>query len=149
LTLAQRPQRLHLMVSERDEDVLGIALQVEHEQQFEPIAAWLDSDARSPAQIATLADLAVLADYFPAAAQLYDPTVASDELRYSLTAFTPICRDILPALRMLGIGIILPRGLRKPAYPHTRLALSASADGDSTVSYLNLDQLLAFDWQLA
>src|SRR5699024_7499480 len=70
LTLAQRPHRLHLKVSERGETGLAIALHVEHDNAFESIADWLDTTERSPAQIATLADLAVLADYFPDAEKL-------------------------------------------------------------------------------
>src|SRR5699024_1794288 len=149
LTLAQRPHRLHLMVSERSETELGIALHVEHDNQLQAVADWLDTRERSPAQVATLADLAVLADYFPAAEQLYGPTVATNELTYSLTAFTPICRDILPALRMLGIGVILPKALRNLARPQASLALSASNDKDAVVSYMNLDELLSFDWRIA
>lgn len=149
LTLAERPHRLHLMVSERGETELAINLQIEHDGQFEAAGAWLAAMQQSARRIATLADLAVLADYFPAAERLYDPTIAAPELRYSLAAFTPVFRDILPALRMLGIGVILPKALHKLARPHISLALSASSDDEAAVSYLNLDELLAFDWQIA
>src|SRR5699024_5053442 len=77
-----------------------------------------------------------------------DPGASADELVYSLSEFTPIFRQVLPALRMLGIGVILPKALRKLARPQASLSLSTN-DNDEAVGYLNLDQLLSFDWQVA
>ncbi|MGN8199566.1 SNF2-related protein [Salinisphaera sp. RV14] len=156
LSLGERAHRLHLRVDEPGEDQLAVALTVERDDGFQPIADWLAETPGGPARADVLADLAVLADYFPDIEQLYAGeagTPGTDEtpeqtLVYSLEAFTPILRDVLPALRMLGIGVILPKALRNLARPQASLSLS-SADSESAVSYLNLDQLLTFDWQVA
>lgn len=148
LTLAQRPHRLHLMVAERGETHLAAALHIEREGRLAPLSELLAEPGLSDAKVMVLADLAVLADYFPDAEQLYEPAKAGDELIYSLAAFTPVFRDVLPALRMLGIGIILPKALRNLARPRASLSLS-SQGGDQPVSYLNLDRLLQFDWRVA
>src|SRR5699024_9697379 len=41
LSLAERPHRLHLKVSESGEDELAITLHIEHGNRFEPVAGWL------------------------------------------------------------------------------------------------------------
>ncbi|MGB7755881.1 MAG: DEAD/DEAH box helicase [Salinisphaera sp.] len=156
LTLGERAHRLHLRVDEVDESRLAVALMVERDDGFQPIADWLAETPGGPAKADVLADLAVLADYFPDIEQLYAAeggTTTADEtpeqmLIYGLEAFTPILRKVLPALRMLGIGVILPKALRNLVRPQASLSLS-STDSESAVSYLNLDQLLAFDWQVA
>ncbi|MFC0269767.1 SNF2-related protein [Kushneria aurantia] len=152
LTLGERAHRLSLMVEEADDDRLAVTLAVEHQGGYQPIASWLAADENRLARADVLADLAVLADYFPDVEELYagqhGAAAGNRELRFTLATFTPIIRDVLPALRMLGINVMLPRALQQLARPRASLSLSAS-DSDSAVSYLNLEQLLAFDWQVA
>ncbi len=153
LTLAERAHRLHLVVSEHAMDHLGVSLAVEHGDAFVELSQYLvELDGRDvQARAAVLADLAVLADHFPDIEALYEPTdPAGDQatLVYSLAEFTPVLRDVLPALRMLGLGVVLPKALHKLSRPQANLALS-SDDSDEGVSYLNLETLLNFDWQVA
>ncbi len=151
LTLGERAHRLHLMVGERGGDALSVALSIECDDGFEPVADWLVRAEGGQAKAAVLADLAVLADYFPDVERLYghaDAGRANHELVYALDAFTPILREVLPALRMLGIGVILPKALHNLARPQASLSLSRSGDA-APVSYLNLERLLDFDWQVA
>ncbi|MDA3922680.1 MAG: SNF2-related protein [Salinisphaera sp.] len=160
LTLGERAHRLHLMVDERSNDEMGVSLAVEDDHGFTEVADWLaaagpnrdHSGDNSEARSAVLADLAVLADYFPDVERLYDNHLAPDDnhatLIYSLHEFTPVFREVLPALRMLGIGVMLPKALQKLVRPQASLSLS-SDDSSEGVSYLNLDRLLDFDWQVA
>ncbi len=152
LTLGEREHRLHLQVDERDESQLAVTLKIEGKQGLQPIAQWLEKPDKSDARTAVLADLAVLADYYPDAEQLIDGQQTDEELVYSLQAFTPVFRDVLPALRMLGIGIMLPKALRQLARPQASLAIHSDGGEEEdapAVSYLKLDQLLDFDWQIA
>ncbi len=147
LTLGERAHRLHLRIDERGDDELGVAMTIEGEGGFDGAAEWLARADGGEAKSAVLADLAVLADYFPDVERLYDGG-GEDALVYTLNEFTPILREVLPALRMLGIGVILPRALRELVRPRASLSLSSSG-GDAPVPYLNLDRLLDFDWQVA
>ena len=153
LTLGERSHRLHLMVDERGEDELGVSLAVEDDHGFTEVADWLASARDSQARSTVLADLAVLADYFSDVERLYDSPPGSGDrgaaLVYSLHEFTPVFRDVLPALRMLGIGVILPKALQKLIRPQASLSLSSAEDSSAAVSYLNLDRMLDFDWQVA
>lgn len=154
LSLGEREHRLRLVVEEHGSEELTVGLSVEDARGLQPVAGWLAQSEASAAKATVLADLAVLAEYFPNAEQLY---AAADDvngrgesavLTYDLTAFTPILREVLPALRMLGIAVVLPKALRDLARPQASLSLSSSGT-DTEVSYLNLDQLLDFDWQVA
>ncbi len=150
LSLGEREHRLRLVVEEQDDEQLAVSLGVEGGRGLQPVAQWLDEAQASEAKAAVLADLAVLAEYFPDIETLYGGDEARERgaLVYDLAGFTPILREVLPALRMLGIGVVLPKALRDLAKPQASLALSHSGT-DKEVSYLNLDQLLDFDWQVA
>lgn len=149
LSLGERAHRLHLQVDEHGEDTLAVTLIVEDGERRADVSEWLARADSDDARASVLADLAVLADYFPDVERLYAGTGdEADALTYTPAAFTPVLREILPTLRLLGIGVILPRALRRLARPQASLALS-QAGGAAAVSYLNLDQLLDFDWQVA
>ena len=155
LTLGERRHRLHLVVQELDQsdtvdEALSISVQVEQDGAIQPLAAVLAASTLSAAQVSLLTDLALLADYLPDIEKLYsdiDPK-QQPSVHYSLQAFTPLFVQTVPALKMLGIQLVLPKSLRNLVYPQLSLTLSSS-DGDKPVSYLNIDQLLRFNWQVA
>jgi uncharacterized Zn finger protein len=61
--------------------------------------------------------------------------------------FTPFLMDMIPAIQLLDIDILLPKALRDILKPKVSLKLkSKSKDGKS---FMRLDQLLDFDWQVA
>lgn len=152
LTLGERAHRLHLRVDEQDDDRLTVTLAVESKTGQQGIADWLARTKESEAKAAALADLAVLAEYFPDVERLYATEETNrqggETLVYTLETFTPVFRDVLPALRMLGIGVALPKALHRLVRPQAGLSISSSGT-EAAVSYLTLDQLLEFDWQVA
>jgi uncharacterized Zn finger protein/ERCC4-related helicase len=61
--------------------------------------------------------------------------------------FTQFLIDIVPAMRLLGIHLLLPKSLQHILRPKPSVSLkSKPADGKS---FLRLDQLLQFDWKVA
>ncbi|MBV1790243.1 DEAD/DEAH box helicase [Marinobacterium sp. D7] len=148
LWLAERDHRLLLQVEERGQDRLSLALRIEHDGQLHPLESLIRTPGLSVLKARVLADLAMLADYLPEIEQLYSDADPLSELSFDLAAFTPLFRQTLPAIAMLGIQVVLPKALRNLARP--RLSLSLEGAGtDAEVSYLNLGQLLQFDWQVA
>ncbi len=156
LTLGERKHRLHLLVEEltgrneahRDSGLLGIDLRIELDHRIFSLGDLSKDNTLSEAKVSVLADLALLADYFPDIERLYQTTSVNEQLTYSLQAFTPFFLDILPSLKMLGIQLTLPKSLRNLIYPKLSLSLSVS-NQSASVSYLNLDELLHFNWQVA
>ncbi len=150
LYLREREHRLYLVVSEvmdAAEDGLSVDVQVEQRGQLKQLSELLGDDRLSEVRMSALTDLALLADYLPDIERLYQERV-DRLLVYSLAEFTPVLLQTLPALKMLGIQLLLPKGLRNLAYPQLSLSLSGDSNG-KPVSYLNLDQLLNFNWQIA
>ena len=95
-----------------------------------------------------LSDLALLSDYLPEMTEVIDNPNRST-LAVDLDNFAPILLQIMPALKVLGMHVALPKSLQKLIKPHLKLALSADESLKSEKSYLNLDKLLDFDWQIA
>ena len=146
LYLGERQHRLYLVVQEMG-DALSVDVQVEQKGQLTPLGDLLGNNRLSDVRMSALTDLALLADYLPDIERLYQQNT-DRSLVYSLAEFTPVLLQTLPALQMLGIQLVLPKGLRNLAYPQLSLSLSGD-DSGKPFSYLNLDQLLNFDWQVA
>ncbi|WP_027856856.1 SNF2-related protein [Marinobacterium jannaschii] len=148
LNLSERRHQLSLHI---EEQALGLSLeiQVAHQGASQPLQQLLDAPGLSADKISLLCDLAVLADYFPAAEQLFG-TDRLPQLAFSLAEFTPLLQSTLPALRALGMTVQLPKALHKLAYPRLSLALAAEdSAGTANPNQLNIGQLLQFNWQVA
>lgn len=72
-------------------------------------------------------------------------TAGSEEIVMDNTAFTPFLLQMIPAIQLLDIEVLLPKALREILKPRTSVKLSKKTGR----SFLRLDQLLEFDWQVA
>ncbi len=101
----------------------------------------------SQTKLSILSDLALLAEYIPRLEQIID---TGKKLLYSFADFGPLFLHILPILRALGITIILPKSLKKILKPKLNLDLSSKEKITyDSKSFMQLDDLLTFDWQIA
>ena len=55
--------------------------------------------------------------------------------------------ETLPILEILGVDIVMPKEMKKLLKPSLRL-LAKSASSGKTVSYLNLRDMISFDWKV-
>ncbi|MDR0895568.1 MAG: DEAD/DEAH box helicase [Prevotellaceae bacterium] len=67
-------------------------------------------------------------------------------IRFSNVEFAPFLMNVLPAIRLLDIKIILPKSLQTLLRPQVSVRLKRNNEGSG---YLNLYDLLSFDWQVA
>ncbi len=154
LYLGERQHRLHLVVEEildqpQGMGELSVAVHIEQQGSLCPLQQVLATPELSDTKVSVLTDLALLADYLPDIEQLsLQNGRQKQELTYTLQAFTPLFQRTLPALQMLGIRLVLPKALRKLAYPALSLSL-LSSKSDAPVSYLKMDELLQFNWKVA
>ena len=131
-----------LQVGERDNKKRAIALKT-----FLKNADKKGSlEAKDKPQV--LADLALLSDYLPEMTAVID-NPKNTTLSVDLDNFAPILMQIMPALKVLGMHIALPKSLQKLLKPQLKMALTADESLKSEKTYLNLDKLLDFDWQIA
>jgi SNF2 family DNA or RNA helicase/uncharacterized Zn finger protein len=60
--------------------------------------------------------------------------------------FTPFLMQIVPAIQLLDISVLLPKSLQEILKPRSSVKIKSKATGKS---YLRLDKLLDFEWQVA
>ena len=66
-------------------------------------------------------------------------------IEMNTTAFSPFLFQMIPAIQLLDIDILLPKSLQHILKPRASLKVKAKRGK----SFLRLDQLLEFDWQVA
>ena len=66
---------------------------------------------------------------------------------FTTSEFTTFLFESIPAIRLLGVKVMLPKSLQEIIRPKVSMRLSKKqTDGNS---YLRLDEMLQFDWQVA
>lgn len=150
LYLTQRAHTLAILLAmdEDNPELFHLSIQVNKDKELLPIRQLLARRSLSKEKVRVLTDLALLSEYYPELEKLYShkpvPSLALD-----LDDLTPVLQKIFPALSALGIDIILPKFLQKLAKPQLNLALKAGKEEGEKLTYLNMSQLLSFDWQIA
>ena len=77
----------------------------------------------------------------------YINSEASEPMVYTLESLSEFLFSIAPSLKLLGVQIMLPKSLKNLARP--RVTMKISAQQSKSKSYIRLDDLLNFDWQIA
>jgi len=94
-----------------------------------------------------LKDCTLLAEQFPEINTFLN-SGGTEKLMLSVPKFTEVFFKHLPALKLLGIPILLPKGLDELVRP--KISVSVKKSGSTTTkSYLSLDDMLEFNWQIA
>ena len=96
-------------------------------------------------------DLQLLGDYFPEIETIL--TSKGEKAAVFLPQeFPDVLLKQLPILKMLGIPLILPKGLENVAFPRLSLSVNTKkkpAPTEAGASYLSIQNLLEFDWAIA
>ncbi|MCF6200102.1 MAG: SNF2-related protein [Hyphomicrobiaceae bacterium] len=94
-----------------------------------------------------LKDVTLLADYLP---EISDFLASGGEtcLKFTPAAFEDVLFRHLPTLKLLNIPILLPKGLNHLVRPHMSARVTKSTS-ESTKTYLSLDDMFSFQWQIA
>lgn len=77
----------------------------------------------------------------------YLASEAKRPIKMDNAAFVQFLLDMVPAMRLLGIRLLLPKSLQHILRPKPTISLSAKPNDGS--SFLRIDQLLRFDWRVA
>ncbi|MDR0940151.1 MAG: SWIM zinc finger family protein [Mediterranea sp.] len=72
---------------------------------------------------------------------------ANRPIHFSGADFAPFLMNVLPAIRLLDVKIVLPRSLQSLLRPQVSVKLKSN--GQEGGGFLNLYDLLSFDWQVA
>jgi len=76
----------------------------------------------------------------------YINSEGNEEIIMNNKVFTPFLMQMIPAIQLLDINILLPKSLQAILKPKASIKVKKKSGGKS---FLQLDQLLDFDWQVA
>jgi SNF2 family DNA or RNA helicase/uncharacterized Zn finger protein len=68
---------------------------------------------------------------------------------YNPDQFAEVFLKTLPVIRLLGIRILLPNAMKSLVRPMPSLLLDQKRDSKTGKSFLNLEEMLGFNWQIA
>lgn len=68
-------------------------------------------------------------------------------ISYQLRDFAPVLMQAVPALRLLGAKVVMPKSLQELIRPQVSMMLTKRDNAGK--SFLRLDEMLAFDWRVA
>ncbi|QZE15884.1 DEAD/DEAH box helicase [Halosquirtibacter laminarini] len=92
--------------------------------------------------------LASLSRDFPAIKPLISSS-GTEQLIFDADSFAEVLLRILPLVKLLGIRILLPNSLKSLARPKASLKLDSKQSDSTGKSYMNLNEMLQFEWQIA
>jgi uncharacterized Zn finger protein/superfamily II DNA or RNA helicase len=100
-----------------------------------------------PVKFDFLQDLMLLVNHFP---QLNAVVRSQGQKRavFDARTFVEILLETLPVMQLLGISILWPKSLREWIRPQVSGQIKKTAT-DKVGSFLDLDNMLSFDWQVA
>ena len=150
-TISERTVAPVLKITE-GENGFGIEILVENRkdvlQEPLPLKEILDNKKYAEYKVPILKDLALLSDLFPEIEEILDSGGSRAAFIFS-EKFAEIFFMILPVLQLLGIRILLPKALQHLVHPKLSISVTRKGSGTNTVTYLSLDEMLAFDWKIA
>ncbi|MFI3297302.1 MAG: DEAD/DEAH box helicase [bacterium] len=72
---------------------------------------------------------------------------ACEDMQLSFEEFTPLLMQVIPAVKLLDVKVVLPKSLQHLIRPKASVKLTKKDDTSS--SFIRLDDLLSFNWQIA
>lgn len=94
-----------------------------------------------------LKDLTIISEQFKEIEKII-ATKGEEKIKFSPRQFTNILFSILPVVKLLGIKILLPKGLESLIKPKLSLRVEQKKSA-ALKSYLSLSEMLDFEWQIA
>jgi superfamily II DNA or RNA helicase len=113
-----------------------------------PLAQVLGESAWAGRRMELLRKVAVLADFHPPIHE-YVRTGAQRPMALAADTLPDFLFDALPALRLLGIRTLLPRGMDRLLRPRLALQVKAPPDAQAGSGLLGEASLFSYEWQVA
>jgi SNF2 family DNA or RNA helicase/uncharacterized Zn finger protein len=141
-----------IKVDEPEDNVFTLSLLVDNTKKsgakLIDLESFLKDDEYKDHRFSVLESLNNLANHFSALHQVI-ADYGRKPLYYEAAEFTDVLLEILPKIKRLGIKILLPNSLKKLARPQVSLALKTNSSAEKSKSFLNINNMLDFDWKIA
>ena len=114
-----------------------------------PLADLMESKALAAQRLGLLRDLSNVADFFPPL-RAHIAAHGRQKLRFDGLQFVEVLFDALPAMRLLGMRVLLPKALTKLLRPAATIALRSRPQGKvAGAGLLSFASMIDFQWQIA
>ena len=135
---------------DKNDFALNVLIENKKDQLKEPLPleAVLNDKKYNRIKVAALKDLALLSDQFPAVKKIIS-SEGRENIRFSSRQFAQVFFEALPAVKLLGINILLPRELENLIKPKLTLSLEKNSGAGAVKSYLSFGDLFNFNWKIA
>ena len=138
-----------LMVEELKQDKFQILINIRDSKgkldEPVPLTDILNQKIYDTKRYEILQSLSQLSSFIPGL-DTYINSGGTRELVMDNQTFTPFLMQMIPAIQLLDISVLLPKSLQQILKPKASVKLKSKASGKS---YLRLDKLLDFEWQVA
>ncbi len=113
-----------------------------------PLREVLKNESHAENRVSILKDLSLLSDFFPEIREAIS-SAGTHSIFIPPADFPLVFFRILPVLQLLGIRVLLPKGLQNLVRPKLSLSLQKRGPSAKTVTFLSLEKMLQFNWEIA
>jgi SNF2 family DNA or RNA helicase/uncharacterized Zn finger protein len=99
-------------------------------------------------RLEVIQDFSLLSEYLPEMQKIIQ-SKGEQKIWVDAEDLVKILFETLPALKLLGINVLLPKSLQRLARPQTRGRIQTKGSSGANKSFVNLDQMLSFNWEVA
>lgn len=139
-----------IVVTEMEGDLFEVQINIESTSNYiDPpvsLSQILQDEQYESNRFQILQPLSLLSSFIKGL-DMYINSGALNPIRFDMNGFSPFLIDIIPAIKLLDIKVLLPKSLQHLLKPKPSVKLKASTT--SYNSYIKLNDLLSFDWQIA
>ena len=117
------------------------------EEAFIPLTKILEDKEYQKIRFECLRTVARLSSVCPILTELLEDQKGEGII--SLDSLADIILSTIPAMRLLGVKLIVPKSLKKVIYPKSAMTIGTEGAWDQKSGYMGLSNLLNFHWDLA
>ena len=158
--LSQRPSAHRIIIQvEEDEELLGVFIvrlllisEDTNTPKPSPISEVLSGQLGEDLRLSVLRDVGLLSELHAPFTEFLISPFKTDYIQLRGGEFARFVMDILPALKLIGTQLMLPRGLDQVARPKLSAVVNApkvTSTDKKTPGLLGLKALVQFDWQVS
>ena len=144
--LSQRQYRPSLLVSENDFGEFALDVAIDQNSEAVLLREILRDEKVAAQRFCILKELSLLGTFIKGL-DMYINRQGCTPILFTLSEFTTFLFNMVPAIRLLGVKVMLPKSLQDIIRP--RVSMKISKKETEGKGFLRLDEMLQFDWQVA
>ena len=144
--LSQRQFHPSLLISENEFGEFALDVAIDRDGEAVLLKDILHDEMIAAQRFTILKELSLLSSLVRGL-EMYINRDGMTPIVFTLGEFTQFLFNAIPAIRLLGVKVMLPKSLQDIIRPKVSMKLSKKQTNGKT--YLRLDEMLQFDWQVA